>query len=292
MLAAACAFALAASPQPSAPALRLIWKAPQGNAHWVSQSSVNVTVTFQMSSVLKAMAGHRADPTYIVEDRTRTYAKGDATGSVNVDDAFTRRHGGPHPSDTEVKKRARKQTVSFDPSGRFGMGPFLCKGEPTLNDADPDPKTYHACPATETAGDHPYEDPGDAALAEFPAGPVTVGSSWSFTRPITAGRDFSSGTLTYVDTLQRVEERDGRQIAVIDVAATGRVDLPSDLVARGFHTGTMSLNGTAQFDVTRGVPDAAHYAAHALWHASILGANIGLAYDETYDATPWSVAPP
>lgn len=287
VLAFAC---VAAIPTPSIAPLHLAWRAPDSNAQWNGLSTVTTTVTYQLSSVLKAMLGHRADPVYIVEDRIRTYSGASMANDVDVNDAFARRHGGSNPSDTTIRRRTRKQIVAFDPSGRFSIEPYLCKNEPPLNDANADPKTYTACAANESVDDHAYQDPGDAALAELPTGVVDVGKSWTFTRPVTVGREFASGTLTYVDTLQRIEERDNQQIALVDVAATGRVNLASDLEAKGFHTGTMSFSGTAEFNVTTGMPDAQHYSGHAEWHASLLGANIGLIFDEVYDTKPWTIA--
>ncbi|HXW50396.1 MAG TPA: hypothetical protein VEJ41_00280 [Candidatus Acidoferrales bacterium] len=280
---------LGASPTPSATGAHLAWRAPQSGSHWVGLSTVDVTVTYQMSSVLKAMAGHRADPVYIIEDRTRTFAPADVE-TVDVTDVFARRHGGPNPPDTTVKTRTRKQILPIDSSGQSGLEPYLCKDEPPLNDADPDPKSFTACAPAEAPADRRYQDAGDAALAELPAGPVAPGTSWSFTRPVIVSREFASGTLTYVDTLQRFEQRDGHEIAIVDVAATGRVDLASDLEARGFHTGTMTFSGTGEFDTTSGAPGTQHYTGHADWHASILGANIGLSLDEVYDAKPWTTA--
>lgn len=290
-IAALVATCTAAAPAPQLTPLHLAWRAPQSSVDWLGLSTIDSTVTYQMSSVLKAMVGHRADPVYIIEDRTRTYSGTSQSSVVDVTDVFARRHGGPNPTDSTVKRRSRRQIVTFDPSGRFTIEPYLCKNEPPLDDANPDPKTYTACASAETPADHAYQDPGDAALAELPLGPVQIGKSWTFSRPVTVGREFSSGTMTYADTLQRVDQRSGDQIAVIDVAATGRVNLASDLEAKGFHTGTMSFSGTAEFNLTTGTPGLQHYSGHAEWHASLLGANIGLLYDEVYEGKPWSVAP-
>jgi hypothetical protein len=280
---------LGAAPAGVAPA-HLAWRSPQSATHWVGQSTVNVTVTYDMSSVLRAMAGHRADPVTIIEERTRNYTAAAANGQVDVDDVFSRHHGGPDPSDTTVKTRTRKQILDVDPTGQTGLEPYLCKDEPPLNDADSNPTAFTACTPSQPSDERRYQDPGDAALAQFPAGPIAPGSSWSFTRHVIVEREFATGTLTYVDTLERIEQRNGHQIAVIDVAATGRVDLASDLQARGFHTGTMSFSGTGEFDMTSGMPDMQHYTGHADWHAAILGANIGLALDEIYDGKPWSTS--
>ena len=189
-----------------------------------------------------------------------------------------------------MKTRTRKQILQADASGQAALEPYLCKDEPPLNDANSNPASFSACTPSESSENRRYQDPGDAALAEFPSGPLSVGNSWSFTRSVVVGREFASGSLTYVDTLQRIEQRGDHQIAVIDVAATGRVDVAPDLQARGFHTGTMTLSGTAEFDMTTGKPGMQHYTGHADWHASILGANIGLSLDEVYDGKAWSAA--
>lgn len=287
------AFSLAcfgAAPAPAGTATRLVWRAPAGSARWTGLSTVNVTVTYAMSSVLKAMAGHRADPVYVIEERTRTFSAGTAPGEIDINDQFSRKHGGTNPTDTTVKTRTRKQILQNDASGQTGLEPYLCKAEPPLNDTDPDPKTFAACSPAVPIESRRYEDPGDAALDQLPAGPVAPGASWTFTRAVIVGREFASGTITYVDTLQRIDQRSRHQIAVIDVAGTGRVDLAPDLQARGFHTGTMTFAGTGEFDLTAGSPGTQHYTGHADWHASILGANIGLALDEVYEGKAWSAA--
>ena len=60
--------------------------APERHPLGRSLSTVDVTVTYEMSSVLKAMAGHKADPVYIIEDRTRTFAAETTSGQVDVTD--------------------------------------------------------------------------------------------------------------------------------------------------------------------------------------------------------------
>jgi hypothetical protein len=288
-LLAVVAAASVAFPAIAAGQASLAWKAPAAGDRWTSLSTVNVTVTYQMNGVLKAMLGSRADPRYIIEDRTRTYSGGQAAGQINVDDVFVRHYGGPNPAAGSVT-RSRKQIVTYDPSGRWGIEPYLCPNEPALNDKNPNAPTFTACAPPQAQDQVRFQDPGDAALSVLPATPIQAGQTWTFSRKVAVGRELASGTMTYVDTVSRIDSVDNQQIAVIDVAGTGRVDPAADLQAKGFHTGTMSFTGTGQFNMTAGVPAAQHYTGHVEWHASILGANIGLIFDEVYDAKPWTLA--
>ncbi len=286
--------ALAASgawPAAAGDQAKLVWRAPDKGIQFNGLSSVQHNITFEMSAVLRGMAGHRADPIYVVEDRTRTYTTPHGVGDVYVNDAFARHHGGPNNTDTTVKRRTRKQIVPFDPSGRYSIEPFLCKDEPPLDDSNPNPTTYKQCPASDPADDHAYEDPGDAVFAQLPPGFIEVGQSWTFSRPVVVGREEGYGTLDYVDTLQRIDARGKQRIAVFDVTASGRINPSKDLQARGFHTATMTFSGTAEFDIGAGMPGVQHYTGHVDFHASIMGANIGYAFDEIYDGTPWTVSP-
>ncbi len=280
----------AATPTPGGDQTQLVWRAPAKDVQFVGASSVQHNITFQMSSVFKAMAGHRADPIYVVEDRTRIYTTPHGENDVYVDDAFARHHGGPASGDPTVVKRARKQIVPFQPDGRFGFEPYLCKDEPPLDDAHAHPSSFTACSSVGAPADRVYEDPGDAVLSEFPANPIGIGQSWTFSRPVVVGREEGYGSLDYVLTLQRIDQRGKRAIAVFDVSATGRINPSKDLQDHGFHTATMTFSGTAEFDLTQGTPGAQHYTGHVEFHASIMGANIGYAFDEIYDGTPWTVA--
>jgi hypothetical protein len=256
---------------------------------WIAHSTVTTTVRYDMNGVLRAMAGHRADPIETIEERTRTFVD-QSPDEVAITDEYSRRYGGARSADTRTVRRVRRQLVWVDPAGTISLEPYLCPGEPPLNDANPNPKEFTACPTPQPPAARRYEDPGDAALAELPSGPSQPGRSWTFTRQVDVGREFASGTLTYVDTLQRLEQRGADVVAVIDVAASGTVALPPDLVARGFHPATMTLTGSAEFDATTGTPAAQHYTGHVAWHASILGVPLGLLFDETYDATAWQTA--
>ena len=278
-----------ASPRP-ADQEHFAWRAPARGDQIVGESSVQHNLTYLLSGVLRNMVGHRADPVYVIEDRTRTFTTPAGSNDIYVNDLFARHHGGPNNTDTTVKRRTRKQIIPFDSSGKYSFEPFLCKGERALDDTNPTWSAFKECPATDTPSDHPFEDPGDGALAQLPAGPVEIGQTWTFSRPVVVGREEGSGTLDYVDTLQRIDERGTHRIAVIDVTATGRVNPASDLKSRGFHTSTMTFSGTAEFDLGQGVPGVQHYTGHVEWHASIMGANIGYALDEVYDGKPWTVS--
>jgi hypothetical protein len=280
---------LGASPAPSTDQVHILWRTPPKDSQFNAESSVQHNVTFLMSGILRTMAGHRADPVYVVEDRTRTYIMHTAS-EIYVSDVFARHHGGPNNTDTTVKRRSRKQIVPFDASGRYGYEPFLCKGEPPLDDAHANWTEFKACPADEPSGDHAYEDPGDAVLSQLPAGQVEIGQTWTFSRPVVVGREEGSGTLDYVDTLQRIDERGSHRIAVIDVTAAGRINPNNDLKTKGFHTSTMTFSGTAEFDLGQGTPGVQHYTGHVEFHASIMGANIGYAIDEVYDGKPWTIS--
>lgn len=290
-LAAASSLLLsAASPQPAADQVRLVWRAPAKATQFDAASTVLMHATFTMPGWLRGMAGHRADPVYVIEDRTRTYASGQSEGAVDVTDDYARRHGGPNNTDTTVKRRARKQVVPFDPSGRYSIEPFLCKDEPVLNDRNANPATFTRCPGDEAPATYRYQDPGDAALAQLPAGAVEIGQTWTFSRPVQVGREQGSGTMDYVDTLQRIDERGGERIAVIDVAASGRITPPPDVQSRGFHTATMTYAGTAEFDISRGTPGTQHYAGRVEWSTRLMGVGVGEVFEETYDAKPWSIS--
>ena len=278
-----------ASPSPSDLG-HLAWRAPAHNSQLNGDSTVQHNVTFLLSGVLKGMVGHRADPVYVIEDRTRTYTIPHGSNEIYVNDLFARHHGGPNNTDSTVKRRTRKQIVPFDASGRSSFEPFLCKGERPLDDTNPTWAAFKGCPETDSPGDHAFQDPGDAALAELPVGPAEIGQTWAFSRPVVVGREEGSGTLDFVDTLQRIDERGTHRIAVIDVTATGRMNPSADLKSRGFHTSTMTFSGGAEFDLGQGVPGAQHYTGHVEFHASIMGANIGYALDEVYDGKPWTIS--
>jgi hypothetical protein len=281
----------AASPSPPADQVRIAWHAPAKGTQLGGLSTVQDNATFPMPGWLRTAAGHRADPVYVVEDRTRTYTAPQSAATVYVDDAFARHHGGPNNTDTTVKRRSRKQIVPFDASGRYSYEPFLCKDEPPLNDANPNPTQFTACSPAGAPSDERFQDPGDAALAEFPAGMVQIGQSWTFSRMVAVGREQGSGTMDYVDTLQRIDERGRQRVAVIDVSATGRITPPADVQARGFHTATMTFGGTAEFDLDQGTPGAAHYTGRVEWHTSLMGVSVGEILDEIYDAKPWTPGP-
>ncbi len=293
LLAFAAAFLLlglnGASPPPATDQVVLAWHAPAKDSQFNGDSTVEMHATFQMPGWLKAAAaaaGHSADPIFVVEDRTRTYTTPQGGDKVFVNDAYARHHGGPNNTDPTVKRRLRMQIVPFDAAGKYSIEPFLCKDEPPLDDRTP--STFTQCAGSDPPTSYRYQDPGDAALAQLPSGPITIGDSWTFSRPVAVGREQGSGTMDFVDTLQRIDERGKRKVAVIDVTASGRIIPPSDEQARGFHTATLTLSGTAEFDVNQGTPGIQHYTSHVEWHTNLMGVGVGEIFEEVYDAKPWT----
>jgi len=226
------------------------------SAAYTSSTHMSHVVSYDMNGTLKALMGSRADDVTILEDRAVSTTTG-STGAVDEEIADQRRYGGTDPKDTSVQKRTASYKGAIAPDGEC------------------------------TPSDEPLVDAGAGALAQLPSGPIQTGATWTFTRRILVERDLGSGTMTYTDTLTRVDTRGGHQIAVVDVKGAGRVDLTSDLQAKGFHTTDMALEGTGEFDVTAGLPGVGHYTAHAEWTTRLLGVKVGIIFDDTYDATPW-----
>ena len=103
-------------------------------------------------------------------------------------------------------------------------------------------------------------------------------------------RSLAEGTLTYTDTLSSLSVRNGHQIAAIAVSGTGIATPASDLVAKGFHPSTYSLQGKAEFDVTAGMPGTQHYDAQVEWIAHVMFTKIGIKFVDTYDSNGWTIA--
>jgi hypothetical protein len=218
--------------------------------------NIRHVVAYDLPSSMRKLAGTRADTTTILEDRSSTLSVANA-GRYTQSDVIVRRYGGDHRKDNSVKQR----------TARFSG---------TLSDRGP----------LRSAGDA-LPDAGDGALDELPAGPLTAGQSWTFSRRIRIDADLGAGSLTYTDKLSRVEEQGGHRIAVVDVNAAGPVELAANLVARGFKSATMSLRGTALFDLTAGLPSEQHYTGHVQWNTSVMWVHVGVLFDDTYDATGW-----
>ena len=255
-LAIASALVLATTASAPAPATFAWHLAPA--AKYTSTSQMTHVVSYDMNGTLRAIAGSRADPVTILEQRVATLAAGQS-GAVNVTTVDTRRYGGAHPKDASVVSR----TVEY--------------------------KGTEAADGTRTPTDEPLVDAGDGALSQLPRSPLAVGQSWGFARKILVEREMGQGTMNYTDTLTRIDVRGGHQIAVIDVKGDGRADVASDLQAKGFRTAELTLAGTAEFDLTAGLPGVQHYTAHAEWSIRPFGVHVGVIFDDTYEATAWSL---
>jgi hypothetical protein len=219
------------------------------------------TVSFDMNSLLRKFAGSRADTTIIIEQRSVALTAGD-NGKVDCSTIDVRRYGGDHPKDTSIMRRTLTYKGSMDPNGR------------------------------RTPSDEPLIDAGDGALAELPNDPLVVGGSWTFVRNILVEREIGRGTMSYTDTVTHIDTRGNHRIAVIDVKGVGRVDVFQELQDKGFRTADMAMKGTAEFDLTTGLPGVQHYTAHAEWAIRPMGVHIGLVFDDTYDAAAWTSKAP
>lgn len=273
MIAAAGLFAAIgtslASPSPHLPtsspvaaastAVMLAWHLSE-NSRYTSEIRMTHVVTNEIPGVYKALVGSKGDPVTILEDRT-IQANAGANAALDESVSDSRRYAGPQAAkDPSVVTRPSRYSGTIAPDGALA----------------PD--------------DEPLVDAGDGALARLPDAPIQPGQSWSFTRSFLIDRDLGQGTMTYTDTLVRVDLRGGHAIAVIDVKAAGRADVAADLRAKGYQTSAIALAGTAEFDATSGLPGVQHYVGHAEWGTHVLWVKLGLAFDDTYDAAPWAAA--
>jgi len=266
-LIACAAAARAAAPSPS-PAPSSSAPAPAGTPTvlaWRVDPSTRYTEEVHMSHVIandlagiyKKLAGSKADPVTILEERTTDLNAGQ-DGGIDGSTVDVRHYGGLQSKDASVMKRASTYKGTIAPNGR------------------------------RTPADEPLYDAGAGALCEFPSTPVAVGQSWTLTRSILVDRDLGHGSMTYTDTLEKFDIRQGHRIAVIAVKGAGRVDVAPDLAAKGFKTADMALTGTAEFDTTTGLPGIQHYTAHVQWNTKVLWVHLGLVFDDTFDAVAWS----
>ena len=254
----------AASPAPSpssralpasGPSL-LAWRI-EPSARYAEQVHMTHVIANDLAGVYKTLAGSKADPVTILEDRTSDVSGG-AGGAVDAATVDVRHYGGLQSKDTSSIRRSAEYQGTIASTGK------------------------------RSPSDEPLFDAGAGPLSEFPSSPVAVGQSWTLTRDILIDRDLGHGSMTYTDTLERIDVRAGHKIAVIAVKGGGRVDVAPDLKAKGFQTTDMTLAGTAEFDLTSGLPGVQHYVAHAQWSTHVLWVHLGLVFDDTYDAAAWT----
>ena len=234
----------------------LAWKLDP-TAHYAVGVRMTHVIANDLGGIYKKLAGSKADPVTILEDRTTTIACG-ANGAVDATTLDVRHYGGLQAKDTSTMRRTSEYKGTWSPDGK------------------------------RSPSDEPLVDPGEGAIAELPDGPVAVGQSWSFARKFLVDRELGQGTMTYTDTLQRIDVRNEHRIAVIAVKGAGRADVAKDLQAKGFSTADITLAGTGEFDLTDGLAGAQHYTAHAQWNTHVLWVHLGLVFDDTYDAAPWT----
>lgn len=238
--------------------MRLEWKAAPGT-HASAAQSLKHVISYDVNGSIRGLLGSRVDPITIIEERTQTFAFGPKPASFEETEINVRRYGGDKPKDSSVKERKITSSGSLAPTGR--------REPPVLR----------------------WSDAGDAVFSQLPGGDVSVGQTWTFSAPVSVDRDLGYGTMQYTEKLLRVDQRGAHQVAVIEVLGTGRMDAAPDLQSKGFHTTTMSFGGTAEFDATDGVPGEQHYTGHLKWNARVFLTHVGVLFDETYDAKPWSV---
>ncbi len=212
-------------------------------------------ITFDMTKSLKAMAGGRADDQTILEDRDQVMIV-KAGNAINISETNTRHYGGDHPKGSDSKVRTSTYDGTIAPNG------VLTPPQAVLEDA------------------------GDGALDQLPDIPLAPGQSWTFSRHVKAERELGDGPMTYLDKVQKIEDRNGHRIAIISVTGNGTMTPAKDLQEHGFKNAPMDLSGTAEFDTTTGLPGVQHYTAKVRWGTVVMFAHIGVVLTDTYDATP------
>ena len=256
VLAAALSLAPTAAPTATDQA-RMLWHLDPA-AHYELRVRMTHVIANDLSGFYKKLVGSKADPVTIIEDRTTDVATA-PDGGVDAAIVDVRHYGGLQSGNTQTMRRTASYKGTIGPDG---------KRQPS---------------------DEPLVDAGEGALAEIPDAPIAPGQTWTFSRDILVDRDLGQGSMTYTNTLQRLEVRDKHTVAVIGVSGLGRVDVAPDLKAKGFQTAQMTLTGTAEFDLTSGLPGIQHYTAHVQWNTRVLWMHVGLLFDDTYDAMPWSL---
>lgn len=230
------------------------------NARITAARTITHVVSYQMNHTLMSLLGSRAAPTTLVDDRSAVLDVGADGTHVSVDDTSVRHFGGDAPKDKSSVTRHDKYDGALAPD------------------------------ATRTPPQASIDDAGDGALDQLPKGPVAVGATWTFSRVVLLDRSLAQATMTYTDTLKSIAQRAGHTIATIGVSATGMAQPASDLDAKGFKPSTFTLSGSAEFDVTAGLPGTQSYTGHVEWTAHPMFTRVGIDFDDTYAAKAWTVA--
>jgi hypothetical protein len=212
-------------------------------------------VVFDIPKTYKSMAAGRADDETILEDRVQVITLKER-GAIDIAETNTRHFGGDHPKESGNKVRT-----------------FMYDGTIAANGTLTPPQTV-------------LEDAGDGALDQLPDIPLAPGQQWTFSRHIKVERDFADGPMTYLDKIDRIEDRNGHKIAIITVTGTGPMTPNKEMLDHGFRAATMDLTGTAEFDTTAGLPGIQHYTAKVTWATKAMFLRVPVVLTDTYDATP------
>jgi hypothetical protein len=229
------------------------------NARITAARTITHVVSYQMNHTLMSLLGSRAAPTTLVDDRSAAIDVEADGAHVSIDDTSLRHFGGTAPKDKSTVTRHDKY------AGVLASDAIRTPPQASLADA------------------------GDGALDELPKGLVAVGATWSFSRVVLLDRSLAQATMTYTDTLKSLVQRAGHTIATITVSGTSMAQPASDLEAKGFNPSTFTLTGSAEFDVTSGLPGTQSYTGHVEWTAHPMFTRIGIDFDDTYAAAAWTV---
>src|SRR5690348_11960642 len=146
------------------------------SARYSADVHMTHVIANDLNGIYKKLAGSKADPVTILEDRTIDVTTG-PSADVDCEIADVRHYGGLQQSNTQSVRRmsSYKGTIAQD--------------------------------GQRTPTDDPLVDAGDGVLTQLPAGPVSIGQTWTFTRQILVDRDLGHGSMTYTETLTRVDAR-------------------------------------------------------------------------------------
>jgi hypothetical protein len=252
----------AAAPSPSVQAANTVRLALHlaPNTHITASRTITHVVSYQMNHTLMSLLGSRAAPTTLVDDRSAAIDVGADGTHVSIDDTSLRHFGGASPKDKSTITRQEKYVGQV------------------------------ASDAVRTPPQASLADAGDGALDQLPKDPVAVGATWTFSRVVLLDRSLAQATMTYTDTLKSLDQRAGHTIATITVTGTGMAQPASDLEAKGFKQSTFTFTGTAEFDVTAGLPGVQSYTAHVEWTAHPMFTRISIDFADTFAATAWTAA--